>query len=155
MVSQASENLIETVLESKLWGRDNPVIVMLSPPSKFRSLLGTTELTVQSIVQATIPSAFGITPRFEVRIGIWSPQVGSCTKVHSRFVADRVDSSIVHLDKANSTLSKSAINDGMSVPVKTSLEPKIYFNFLILKYLKGRTRLNRKTRWSVSNPCRN
>lgn len=42
--------------------------------------------------------------------------------MHSRLVADRVDSSIRHEDRANSTLSMSVANDGMSVPVKTSFE---------------------------------
>ena len=69
MVSYASENFIDTVLVSKLWGRDNPEMVMLSPPSKLRSVFGVTEVTSQLIVSAVILSTLGITPKFEVIIG--------------------------------------------------------------------------------------
>lgn len=56
----------------------------------------------------------------DVKIGLKSPQVGSWSKVHSTFVADKVESSTVQVERANSTLLILVITDGRSEPVMTS-----------------------------------
>ena len=94
-------------------------MVRLSPPRRLRSAAGAIVVAVHETVVATKDPAFGTTPRIEVRIGRWSPHVGSLSRVHSRVVAVRV--SMVHSDLANSTFLMLAA-DGKPVPVKTSLE---------------------------------
>lgn len=77
-----SLNLIETELVESTFGSIVPVKVKLSPPSKFRVVVGKMLVMVQSISSATNRAEFGIIPRLLVRIGRWIPHVGSSSKVH-------------------------------------------------------------------------
>lgn len=52
MVLCVSVNVISTVLDSKFQGICKPVKVRLSPPSRFKSVVGVTELIEQVIVSA-------------------------------------------------------------------------------------------------------
>lgn len=56
----------------------------------------------------------------DVKIGLKSPQVGIRSNVHSRCVADKVDSSTVQDERENSILPILVITDGRSVPVITN-----------------------------------
>ena len=76
-VCWASLNLMSTTLVWRFQGNCVPEMVRLSPPNKFKSVVGTTEEMVQVIVSAVSDALLLTKPYFETSLGRWSPHTGS------------------------------------------------------------------------------
>ena len=72
----------EAYIKLRSCGKFVPVMVILSPPKRFRLFRGTADVIVQVMVSAANPLAFGIFPFLVTISGKWSPQVGSFFRVH-------------------------------------------------------------------------
>jgi hypothetical protein len=95
IVSSVSLNLILTVLVDRTFGSMLPVNVKLSPPSKLKELLGKTLDKTHVMVSDVTVSFTGMIPMRLVKIGKWSPQVGSSSRVQVRVELSTVVQSIV------------------------------------------------------------
>jgi hypothetical protein len=71
------------------------------------------------IVSAVTVSFTGMIPMRLVKIGKWSPHVGSSSRVHVRVELSTVVQSIVQWVWAKCTCVMFAVTFGSSVPVKT------------------------------------
>jgi hypothetical protein len=89
---------------------------MLSLPSKFIAVVGSTESIVHVIVSTDAEA--GTVPHLVTILGTQSPHVGFMVSVHVRLVPDRVASdAISHGAKAKLTYWISVISVGKFVPV--------------------------------------
>jgi len=93
---------------------------MLSPPSKLRSFKGLALMILHSTILGGTEERVGTMPSVEINFGTNYPQVGSLSRVHSMFVADKEVGLTLQLLSAKMIDLILLASSGRLDPVRTS-----------------------------------
>lgn len=114
----ASENVIVTVFFLRSTGNYVPTMVITSPPTRFSSVLGVTEVIVPAIGCFAKEPATGTSPSGVLKMGRYSPAVSVPYTVHPMLSAEA--ESTKHSLLANSINSIWEASAGKPTPVMRS-----------------------------------